>query len=59
MAQSFARQLKQWRGSRPQKQAADILQVPLKTYQNWEQSENEPNALSLEELRRRMAEHPE
>lgn len=42
MAQEFAKKLKSWRGRRYQKEAADVLRVPLRTYQSWEAGVNEP-----------------
>ena len=32
----FALRLRQWRGQRKQLEAADVLRVPLRTYQSWE-----------------------
>lgn len=52
---SFNKELKKWRGKRRQKEAAEVLKVSLRTYQNWEQGENTPGSLTLAELRRRMA----
>jgi DNA-binding XRE family transcriptional regulator len=38
----FREKLLNWRGSKTQKEAADILGVPLPTYRNWEYGINEP-----------------
>lgn len=44
MSLEYGLKLKQWRGNRLQKEAADILGVPLRTYQSWEHGKNEPAA---------------
>lgn len=54
----FAEDLKKWRGSLLQKEAADILKVSLDTYRNWEGSQNEPREVpSKAEILRRMEQY--
>ena len=38
----FAQQLRDWRGKRYQKEAADALGVPFRTYVSWEQGQAAP-----------------
>ena len=54
----FAAKLKKWRGSRLQKEAAELLQVPLRTYQGWEEG-RDAGGLAIVTINTRMAEHPE
>jgi hypothetical protein len=54
----FGKALKAWRGKRLQKQAADILQVNLRTYEGWENGRN-PSRYAIKEIQRRMAANPE
>jgi DNA-binding transcriptional regulator YiaG len=57
---SFAEELRAWRGKRLQKQAADVLAVPLDTYRSWEHGQNEPRETAPKsEILRRMKSHPE
>jgi DNA-binding transcriptional regulator YiaG len=53
----FAKELVGWRKKHQwvQKEAADVLHVELRAYQNWEQGHCEPRDLAIETLRRRMA----
>ena len=53
----FGKSLKQWRGNRLQKEAADLLDVNLRTYEGWENGRN-PGRYAVNEIKRRMAEHP-
>lgn len=59
MANSFAQRLRKWRKFKGlvQKQAAEVLKVNLRTYQNWEEGRWEPQELALAELERRMMEN--
>jgi len=47
-------QLRIWRGTRYQKEAADALGVPLWSYINWEAGRRIPSKLALKELQRRL-----
>lgn len=49
-------QLREWRGSLRQKEAADILDLPLPTYRKYEYGKRTPNKLAMAELQRRMIE---
>jgi len=51
--------ISQWRTSHGLvlKQAADILQVSVETFKNWEYDRHEPSRPTQDEIRRRMAEH--
>jgi DNA-binding transcriptional regulator YiaG len=42
MQQTLATKLRLWRGKRYQKEAADIIGVPLWTYRNWEMGRKTP-----------------
>jgi DNA-binding XRE family transcriptional regulator len=53
----FGKALKLWRGARLQKEAADVLEVNLRTYEGWE-SGRQPSRYAINEIKRRMAEHP-
>lgn len=55
----FSTKLIRWRGFRLQKEVADILNVPLPTYVNWEQNHHTPNTLAIEALMLRMKDHPD
>ncbi len=56
----FAAELRTWRGKRLQKEAADILGVPLDTYRGWEYESSKPSeAPSMCEIRQRMSENPQ
>lgn len=59
MAEKFGNRLRKWRKKLKllQKNAADVLGVSVRTYQNWEENANEPTALALAEITRRMDEH--
>lgn len=52
----FGVELKKWRGRNAlvQHQAASLLGVKLRTYQNWEQGTCEPEPLAMETIIRRM-----
>ncbi len=53
---TFAEELKKWRGKLLQKEAAEILKVPLDSYRAWEYGNREPyDALSKSEIQNRMA----
>lgn len=52
----FAKKLQEWRGDRLQKEAAEILRVPYRTYTGWEQGRL-PKELVRSEIIRRMKEH--
>lgn len=57
---TFAEELRAWRGKLLQKEAAEILKVPLDTYRGWEHSQREPSdAPSKSEILRRMKEYSE
>ena len=57
----FGDALKAWRKRHklPQKQAADFLQLHLRTYQNWEQDVNTPTPMAQAWLKARMQEYAE
>lgn len=40
--------LKKWRGARLQKEAASMLGVSVRTYQNWENGVNKPTDFCVE-----------
>lgn len=42
----FKEELRKWRGRRSQSRAAALLDVKLRTFQNWEQGANTPNSYS-------------
>ena len=55
--ESFAKKLKKWRSQRGslQKEAADVLSVPLDTYRQWENAASEPHqSPSMAEILKRM-----
>ena len=52
---TFSQELKKWRGDMRQKNACDIIGIPLPTLKSWEQGVNEPNELAKCEVRWRMA----
>jgi len=52
---TFAKELKKWRGDMRQKNACDVIGIPLPTFKAWEQGVNKPNELSICEARWRMA----
>jgi hypothetical protein len=54
----FAKELKKWRGARPQKNMGEILGASQRTYEGWE-SGRPVGRYAINELRRRMAENPE
>jgi DNA-binding transcriptional regulator YiaG len=58
MGDEFKQQLKAWRSKTNilQKQAADILGVPVRTYQAWETGLHEPGALAKVVINERMTE---
>lgn len=55
---SFSKTLRKWRGARLQKEAAEALDVNIKTYQAWEYGVNKPHKLTLVEITRRMNQNP-
>ena len=56
MGTEFKQQLQAWRKKTNilQKQAADILGVPVRTYQAWETGVHEPGALAKVVINERM-----
>lgn len=48
--------LRIWRGKLYQKEAAEILGIPLATYRKYESGKRTPNKLALAELERRIGE---
>ena len=53
---AFADELRTWRGKILQKEAADVLKVPLDTYRAWEHGQREPlETVPKSEIIRRMA----
>jgi len=52
---TFAEEIKRWRGELRQKNACDIIGVPLVTFKTWEQGVSEPKDLAKCEVRWRMA----
>lgn len=50
----FSRLLKAWRGKLFQKEAADRLGVPLRTYQNWENGSRKPARTCMNCVREKM-----
>lgn len=59
IAGMFSTELRDWRGERLQKEAADALGVPLGTYVNWERNFHVPSTMALAQVRGLMREHPE
>ena len=55
----FGDALKAWRkrNDLPQKQAADFLQLHLRTYQNWEQDVNTPGTMAQAWVMSRITEY--
>lgn len=51
---TFSDQLKIWRGHRYQKEAADALDVSVRTYESWESGARSPGKITRSELHRRM-----
>lgn len=49
--QSFAEELRSARGDALQKQMADDLDVPFKTYQSWEEGRRQPGQLAQKQIR--------
>lgn len=58
---SFASELRTWRkaGHWPQKIAADILKVSVRTYQSWEQGVCEPPKVCIRCVRQIMEHDPQ
>jgi hypothetical protein len=54
----FGKSLKLWRGKRLQKEAADVLDVNLRTYEGWENG-RKPGRYAINEIKRRMASNPD
>lgn len=52
----FAKDLKNWRGSRGQKEVAELCDWNLRTYQGWENG-RPPSRFRIKELRRQMEEN--
>lgn len=55
----FGGEVRAWRKRNRlvQKEAADVLNVKMRSYQNWEQGSHVPLAIAQETIRRRMAEY--
>lgn len=57
MSAEFASKLKAWRGDLTQREAAQLLGVPVRTLERWEFGETEPHVSpSMAEIEKRMAE---
>lgn len=56
---TFGSKLRIWRGKRYQKEAAEILKVSFRTYQNWEEGVNTPSPFAVVEIERIMEANPE
>jgi transcriptional regulator with XRE-family HTH domain len=54
MPDSLGKRLKNWRGKKYQKEAADELGVPLRTYQQWEKDLAAPNKICLKCLEEKI-----
>lgn len=54
MIMNFTEELRTWRGKLRQKEAADLLKIPLPSYRKYENGKRTPNKLAMAELRRRM-----
>lgn len=54
MPDRFKDKLVRWRGRLMQKEAADLLGVPLATLRKWEYGKRTPKAITLCEIERRM-----
>lgn len=53
----FSRKLKEWRGKLLQKEAAQLLGVPERTYEAWEQGSAEPSQKpNRDQIEKRMEE---
>jgi transcriptional regulator with XRE-family HTH domain len=52
----FAKQLRAWRGTLTQEQAATKLGVGLRTYQDWEQGRHTPRGLALNLITEKISE---
>jgi len=55
----FAELLKKWRGTRYQKEAAEILGVPIQTLRKWEYGKRTPKKITQEALKARMNDNRE
>lgn len=55
---AFGEKLRKWRGKRLQKEAADILGVPVMTLRNWEWSRRKPAKTCQTCIERKMVENP-
>jgi hypothetical protein len=51
---AFGEELRMWRGRRLQKEAADILDIPIGTYRKYEYNQRTPNRYAIIEIKRRM-----
>lgn len=54
MSDLFKDRLKKWRGKLRQKEAAEILGVPLGTLRTWEYGKRTPKQITMCEIERRM-----
>lgn len=54
MSELFKDRLRKWRGRLLQKEAADVLGVPVATLRKWEYGKRTPKSLTLCEVERRM-----
>ena len=54
MSELFKDRLKRWRGKLRQKEAAEVLGVPLETLRKWEYGKRTPKQITLCEIERRM-----
>ncbi len=57
MPSDLRKKLRIWRGRLFQKEAADLLGIPVSTYRKYEYGKRSPTKLALAELERRMATH--
>ena len=55
---SFAERLRAWRDGRYQKEAAALLEVPIRTYQTWEQGACVPTEYVQRFVEGFMRDHP-
>ena len=55
----FGIKLKSWRGNRYQKQVAALLDISVRTYQNWEEGVTTPSRFARVEIERLMAANPD
>lgn len=53
----FAKELREWRGSRLQKEVSSLLDVNQRTYEGWENG-RKPSQFTINALRRLMTDNP-